>query len=140
MLINESRVMGSDPLLSLIGSISGRGSDQKLQDGIYEIGHFGSSHFLRDYEHYIDDLSVGGYGVCDSVDNLLDKCPELTKSERKFVVTVTPIRRGDEPKEGGWRWHKWGEYIGKYEPQCEYISDEPEIEEVLIYHVYEKIT
>jgi hypothetical protein len=38
---------------------------------------------------------------------------------------------------GGWRWHKWGPYIGTQEPKCEYIHDEPEIEEVFTYHVYE---
>ena len=33
----------------------------------------------------------------------------------------------------GWRWHKWGPYIGTQDPQCEYLADEPEIKEVFVY-------
>lgn len=34
---------------------------------------------------------------------------------------------------------KWGEYIGKHNPQCEYLYDEVGIEQVYCYHVYEKV-
>jgi len=47
------------------------------------------------------------------------------------------IRKDLEPTDGGWRWHKWGEYIGTQNPQMEYIHDEPEIEKVYVYHIYE---
>jgi hypothetical protein len=48
------------------------------------------------------------------------------------------VIKANQSHEGGWRWHKWGEYIGKYEPQYEYLYDEPEIEKVYVYHIYEK--
>ena len=36
-----------------------------------------------------------------------------------------------------WRWHKWGPYIGTKEPKCEYLYDEPEIDKVVIFELYE---
>ena len=80
----------------------------------------------------------GSYGVCDSVDNLLEVYPELVTSEREFVVNLCEVRKDEQPDEGGWRWHKWGEYIGNQIPTTEYIYDEPLIEQVFCYHIYEK--
>jgi hypothetical protein len=77
------------------------------------------------------------YGVCDNVEQVMAKYPELETSDRKFVVILTPIIKATQPSQGGWRWHKWGEYIGTQEPQCEYIYNEPIIEEVLLFHIYE---
>ena len=34
---------------------------------------------------------------------------------------------------GGWRWHKWGEYIGKHNPQYEYLDHESGIDYVLVW-------
>ena len=140
MLIHEPAVLaaGSDPIFAMLAAISGRSGDKReLRPGVYQIGHFGSSHFLSNYERY-PNTSVGSYGVCDSLENLLEKCPELEAPGREFVVTLTPIRKADEPANGGWRWHKWGEYIGAQEPQCEYIHDEPVIEQVFCFHIYER--
>jgi hypothetical protein len=138
MLIQEPSMAHTDPILAMIAGINGRsGKTKELRHGVYEIGHFGSSGFLRGYEHY-PETTVGPYGVCDSVEQLLAACPELEAPGREFVVTVTTIRKADEPADGGWRWHKWGEYIGTQNPQCEYIHDEPNIEEVLCFHIYER--
>mgnify|MGYP000101825354 CR=1 FL=1 len=52
-------------------------------------------------------------------------------------VSFVRIRRDEQSSSGGWRWHKWGKYIGKQKPQCEYIYDEPEIEEVYTFSVYQ---
>jgi hypothetical protein len=140
MLVREPAVLaaGTDPIFAAIAALNGRaGENRELRPGVYQIGHFGSSNFLRGYEQY-PDTSVGSYGVCDSLENLLEKCPELDAPGREFVVTLTPIRKADEPADGGWRWHKWGEYIGAQEPQCEYIHDEPVIESVFCFHIYER--
>jgi len=137
MLIKEPKALAVDPILAGIGLIGGRGSGKELRTGVYQVGHFGSSLFIQNYEHY-PTTTVGPFGVCDSVEQLLAACPELEASDREFVVTVTAIRKADEPSDGGWRWHKWGDYIGTQEPQCEYIHDEPKIEEVLCFHIYEK--
>lgn len=138
MLISEPSMMHTDPILAMIAAINGRsGNTKEVRPGVYEIGHFGSSGFLREYDHY-PETSVGPYGVCDSVEQLLTACPELEAAGREFVVTVTPIRKVDEPADGGWRWHKWGKYIGTQNPQCEYIHDEPNIDGVLCFHIYER--
>lgn len=42
-------------------------------------------------------------------------------------------------KGGGWRWHKWGTYIGTLDPQCEYLDDEDfgeDFKYVLCFHLY----
>jgi hypothetical protein len=46
------------------------------------------------------------------------------------------ISKKDQPYVGGWRWHKWGKYIGDQNPMCEYIADEPEIDFVYVYNLY----
>lgn len=136
MLIDEPRCLKPDALLLLIGAMNGDGTNRRIQQGVYEISHFGSSDFLRDYDD-MAELSVNSYGVCDSAAQLLAACPELEKSDRRFVVTLTSVKKADQPDWGGWRWHKWGPYIGTQNPQYEYLYDEPDIDEVWVYHIYE---
>lgn len=138
MLINEDKILRKDPILEMVAAVNGNGSAKKLKDGVYNVGHFGSSHFLRDYQEYPENLSIGPYGVCDSVDQIFEKCPELITSDRKFVVTVTEVRKENQDPTGGWRWHKWGDYIGTKNPQHEYLYDEEDIDSVFVYHIYEK--
>ena len=128
-------------LPGLVESDGCGGSFVELREGVYLIGHFNGSHMLPDnvFDQYPDGLVCGSYGVCDGMDNLLDRAPELITSEREFVVTMTRVRRDDQSPEGGWRWHKWGEYLGTFDSQCEYLYDEVGIEEVYCYHVFEKV-
>lgn len=81
--------------------------------------------------------SKDNYGVCDNYQQVLDYYPELNNLNRKFVLSLYKISKKNQPKNGGWRWHKWGKYIGNQNPRQEYIYDEPEIEEVIVYHIYE---
>tara|TARA_Y100000310_G_C20444902_1_gene697881 strand:+ start:93 stop:428 length:336 start_codon:yes stop_codon:yes gene_type:complete len=76
------------------------------------------------------------FGVCDSIDQVFDRHPDIQESAQRFVVALTLERKEEQPSDGGWRWHKWGEYIGTQEPQFEYLFDEPEIEQVYTYGVY----
>ncbi len=78
------------------------------------------------------------YGVCDSPEQFIRKFGKrLEKDERRFVVSFTLIRKTEQSPQGGWRWHKWGPYIGKGKPTTEYLYDEPEVEEVYCYHIFE---
>lgn len=67
----------------------------------------------------------------------------LRNSERKFVVGFNPIfqEKENKGKGGGWRWHKWGGYIGKHNVQYEYLDDEDltDINQdyILCFHIYE---
>lgn len=142
MLINEPMVLSNrDPLLAMIAELNGRDSrSMQIDTGLYEIGHHGSSSFMPGYEQYPDLGNAGPYGVCDDPSQVLNAIPELMDDTRKFVVLFTRVVKSDQPRDGGWRWHKWGDYIGTKEPTTEYLHDEPEIERVFCYHVYEKIS
>ena len=77
-------------------------------------------------------------GVCDSPEQLLFKLPKsVTEGPVPYVISMVRLAKNLEPSSGGWRWHKWGEYIGEQNPRCEYLADEPEIEEVWTYHIYQ---
>lgn len=78
------------------------------------------------------------YGVCDSLDQLrgTEAWARIASDPRPMALVLTPFRRSDEGEQG-WRWHKWGEYVGLQDPQCEYLYDEPIIE--LVY-AFETIT
>jgi len=149
--------------LSVILRVIGKGNDptpKRLRRGAYLITHFSFNHCLGrtvafpdeardgDWLEYPeinpqDDLFGGEYaeyGVCDSPDQFFEHevGKFIEQSELKYVVSFSRISKRSQPSEGGWRWHKWGPYIGKKEPQYEYIYDEgPEIEEVYVFHIYQ---
>lgn len=83
------------------------------------------------------------YGVADNASQVLDYYDHLYDrhsdymNNRNFVVLMTPIFREDEPEDGGWRWHKWGQYIGDFIPQCEYLYDEQGIDYVWVFEILE---
>lgn len=72
------------------------------------------------------------YGVADNfsqISNYLKERFEKIEQDNKdidtlVVITATPIIKSCEPDDGGWRWHKWGRYIGVRHPEHEYIHDE----------------
>ena len=137
MLIDEPLALMWDPILGVIAAMASGGQSRRLRQGVYEIGHFGASHFMLGYDHW-PDIEPCSFGVCDSVEQLIERIPALESSDREFVVTMNLVSRASQPREGGWRWHKWGDYIGEKEPRCEYLHDEPEIERVYVFHIYER--
>lgn len=82
-------------------------------------------------------LPSESYGVCDSWEQVIQKWPLLATMDRNLVLAVSPVVRAEEPSDGGWRWHKWGEYIGTHEIKHEYLHDETGIDVVYCYHLYE---
>lgn len=121
------------------------GSSTKLFEGVYlshwfnfELDFRGRQVYELDFPKLTDDYSFDCYGVCDTPEQLLELLPEVVKGgDRKFVISMVRLDKKDESPEGGWRWHKWGAYIGTQEPQCEYLYDEPVIETVYTFHIYE---
>ena len=110
----------------------------RLQQGIYEIGHFSFDQMIQaenEWPELGDEFNA--FGVCDDPQQVLDQCPQLQDAGRKFVVSVTPVSKANQSADGGWRWHKWGPYIGTKTPTCEYLHDEPIIDKVYCYHIYE---
>lgn len=76
-------------------------------------------------------------GVADSVEQI-KRHHNIVNDSREFIILVTPIRRDEQPEQGGWRWHKWGAYIGTHKPRCEYLYDEQGIEQVFVYTILER--
>lgn len=81
------------------------------------------------------------YGVADNASQVIEYFHKLEKERNidfgKCIICLHPITKKYQPEDGGWRWHKWGPYIGKKNPQCEYIYDEDDtINFVWCYHLY----
>lgn len=115
----------------------------RLQKGVYQSYHYNFElEFRRAQAIDLDfpDLedNFNSYGVADSVEQILAALPsEVIDGPRQYVLNVVQVRREDQHPEGGWRWHKWGAYIGTRVLTHEYLYDESEIEEVWCYQVYQ---
>lgn len=80
---------------------------------------------------------VATYCVCDNHEQVLTYWrARIEDPARTYCILMTPIHR-QPGNTGGWRWHKWGDYIGTQRPQCEYLDDEPEIEMIYTASIYE---
>jgi hypothetical protein len=67
------------------------------------------------------------YGVADNIEQIKEYYKEeVADTEKKYCLVLTPVwqKKEKKGKGGGWRWHKWGEYIGKLNPKFEYLDDE----------------
>ncbi len=67
------------------------------------------------------------YGVADNIEQIKEYYKEeIADTEKKYAIALTPVwqEKENKGKGGGWRWHKWGEYIGKLDSKCEYLDDE----------------
>lgn len=109
---------------------------EKQETGVFVThlnGH--SEHFPGTEDATFTDRKY--YGVCDDVDQIKQHYPDIVESDQQYVVCMTPIYHEDQEEEGGWRWHKWGPYIGNHKPQQEYLYDEVGIERVFVFHILE---
>jgi hypothetical protein len=69
--------------------------------------------------------TLSPYGVCDTVEQVLEHYKsDLENPDRKFCISFNTIVKAEQPESGGWRWNKWGSYIGTHDRQCEYLYDE----------------
>lgn len=94
---------------------------------------------LLEWEEFAERYAMtwGIYGVADDIHQVMSCHADLVNDPDKgYVIVVTRVTRASQPKEDGWRWSKWGNYIGNHEPQHEYLYDEEGIDEVIVYHVY----
>lgn len=112
---------------------------QRIADGMYLCGHWSVDQLnVPIYEWWRErgqPPDYDEYGVCDTPEQPVERFKLRERPEQLFVSYVQ-IRRADQPRDGGWRWHKWGPYIGDQQPTCEYLHDEPVIEQVYTYHIY----
>ncbi len=144
----------TDPAMDLILAVIGTGgSEHEIEPGMVAIGHFSPEHSynVRDDwrgEHWLwkwdinADEYYSNYGVCDSPEQFkrTGLYKGIAESERSWCVFFTHVPKdvSNAGNGGGWRWHKWGPYIGEGEPTTEYLDDEPLFPGgVYTYHVYE---
>ncbi len=151
-MLQTPRNLGNrrNPIAEMIAAANGNEpTTVRLADGFNQIGHFSGDMLIwgsNAPEHYMGypELGVdmpGCYGVCDSPEAFIEAYSKrLADDVRTFCVFFTHVKKHPENKGdgGGWRWHKWGEYIGKGSPQCEYLDDEEGFDDgVYTYHVYQ---
>ena len=145
----------------LAGSGAKLSGPERLETGFYLCRHWNFYMLFADrnaWKLYPSDLgrelcsrelcsrelgsNIDAYGVCDSPEQFKRAVGDmLISSPRKFCVSFVRIDRdlSNKGKGGGWRWHKWGEYIGEQTPTTEYLDDEESIETVYTYHIYELV-
>lgn len=127
-----------DPVISLL---FGDRCD-RVAEGVYDTHlNFGQTirHLTRDDRRYrLTGLErVPTYGVCDNWEQVIAVWPEIQSSPERFCLLLTAIRRDEQPAYGGWRWHKWGEYIGVQNPTHEYLYDDKHIDSVFVFSIVE---
>lgn len=83
------------------------------------------------------------YGVADNIEQIKEYYKEeVDDTEKKYCLALTPVyqEKENKGKGGGWRWHKWGKYIGELDSKCEYLDDEDfgeDFEYVITFTLYE---
>lgn len=144
MLVNVN--YGRNTTSQLILQILGQGGEiVNPQVGIYITPSFSfGNDILQKHESYPDfdtDYEYQPYGVCDNVEQVLEHYKQwLELPDRNFCISFTKVKKSEQPSNGGWRWHKWGKYIGDKTPEFEYLYDENDsIQEIYCYHIYEII-
>ncbi len=146
MLTNLNiRSIKPDGIMAMISQINGEdlnenGYFEQYDTGIYRHDgyKFNFNYFISDntYDEIIDNWVQ--YGVCDNYKQIIDHAANIINNpDKKYVIGMCTVRREDQGECGGWRWHKWGEYIGNQNPQHEYLYDDMYIDKVYCYHIYE---
>ena len=154
MALKSLKLNQLNPTLLLMSKIIGNGlPTTELEEGIFQCGHFNFEDHLEGRVYSFSDNwdrrerkeevdlpnGLDEHGVADSIENFKEVYQAIIEDkERDFIVSFTPIVKAEQSPSGGWRWHKWGTYIGGKNPQHEYIYDEDDsIEKVFVFHVYE---
>lgn len=142
----------ADPLLEQLAIMTnGRPTPLRVHRGIY-LAHVNFDHNIDHLiaERYPDfnpemwkdaadsDWWFNCYGVVDHWTQLPLKLLEM--DPRKFTVYLGQHVKNDQPETGGWRWHKWGPYLGVFREQVathEYLYETPDVVEVFSYSICE---
>lgn len=95
---------------------------------IEEFIEFKNKSNLYKSQYWFDkDTMVCSYGVADSIDQIKEYYKAQIEDEvNKYVISLSYVFQEvkNKGRGGGWRWHKWGPYIGKLDHKCEYLDDE----------------
>lgn len=121
---------------ALIGYVTGG-----FNSGLAVVNKINEYPELREYDssHPKFEGYCMSYGVADSIEQIQEIYKALLDDpNRKFYCQAVWVDKADEPPEDGWRWHKWGPYLGDLNPQHEYLYDEDDsIEGVWVFSFIE---
>ncbi|MCQ2209706.1 MAG: hypothetical protein MJZ34_05390 [Paludibacteraceae bacterium] len=97
-----------------------------------------SRKYAKDYksDSLLDFIET--YGVADNIAQIKKFIKKQEAKGYDFgecLISITPILRHLEPSSDGWRWHKWGRYIGNFKHKHEYIYNENGIDCVLCFEI-----
>jgi hypothetical protein len=94
---------------------------------------------LREHLDYLNEWGES-YGVADNLEQIMMKLSRYWfEPDRNFILALQKVRKVDQPPKDGWRWSKWGPYIGEQESRADYLADEPFIDELILYEFYEVV-
>ena len=124
-----------------------------IEPGVIQIRHHNGDRLLYteqelrshpiyyEYPVFPEYTDLHCYGVADTPQQFLAKYRDILEQDpRTFTVTFKHIAKdvANKGQGGGWRWHKWGPYIGTGDPQCEYLDDEDGFDNgVYTFHIYQ---
>lgn len=120
-----------------------------FEKGIYEAKDFSLDEwFLRQYYGYsvtnsipklmplLKESGLRPFGVADSIEQVKAYYEPLESLSEQFFIMVTPVYRKEQSSPfGGFRFHKWGKYIGKHDIRHEYLCDEKDMDMVYTFRV-----
>lgn len=76
--------------------------------------------------------------IVDNIEQFYSYFKFLNLLNKEYIACLTPIYKSEQPSTGGWRWHKWGPYLGNQKSiGTEYLYDEPNIDLIFVATVYE---
>lgn len=84
------------------------------------------------YQQGLDYEGIGDFFQGKQVVQFMQAMEEQNR-EYGFVLLLTPIVNEHNHTWGGWRWHKWGEYLGHHQIEYEYLNDEEGVDFVFVW-------
>ena len=96
---------------------------------IYEAINYQGLNFFSMVKYKIvkdeNGFDVETSGVCDNINQILHNYHTLLIDANKLFVIVThKIYQNDQPSKMGWRWKKFGPYIGEHDIENEYLYND----------------
>lgn len=93
---------------------------------------------IADANKRLRELARQGYpadfGCADSTNQVLEHLRPALDTDVPYLVTFATLTRASDP---GWRWHKAGPYLGTREPVREHLGDEPDIDQVVTFDLWQ---
>lgn len=147
-MLKDLRYNNVEPSLIYASIAQINGVDLSEEESYFEhytTGVYRHDGYVYNFEGFLEEKCNANiinkwvaYGVCDNYKQVLEKHKDLFDDTNKnYVIGLSTVKREKQSSEGGWRWHKWGEYIGNQNPQHEYLYDDTHIDKVYCYHIYE---